>query len=422
MIPQTNAGREALRSALLEEAYWLGQPESDLQRVRLARARATIADPDRIGLAGLTGLTAAQTQQINTSSVPQGGIPPPASTVAPAPRFQLAPEEPEIQDRPPRPELLPGALDYSGDVSRGMPDVNEGLDYSGSPLDFSTIFTTYQQGGYGAVGSSEARNTAIYNMAYAIESAGTPAVSAMIQAEEAFNAQFPPSTDVTTTLAGGGAAAGGEAAGGAAGGGATGVTGELQGQLPFDIQRQEAVRQRAPLLNPFQGYLNRQAGDLEALYGIQDIGGELASPEQSFTDWLLARPGGEAGQYGTTFGPSVKPETFAPYLQKVYDAIMGPTAPGGLQGFREYYGEAGAPGGMEPDFEQAQGRQRDLALLASFGNISPGARPYYQRAGRRAFNQFRFENPESAFLPWFMAQGGFFPGGPSLLNTNAPIF
>ena len=167
---------------------------------------------------------------------------------------------------------------------------------------------------------------------------------------------------------------------------------QLRQDLPLSTLFQEMLRRQAPMQNPFRAYLSRQEAPLTDLFSLGQVYGDVG-PDTSFTDYLQNRPGNITG---------VRPEDYSSFLQRGSQALGSATPPGGLEGAQEYLSDTAdnANAGME--------RQYGLAEASSFGHIAPVARRYWQRAARRAYDQFRYDQPDAAFLPWFTGRGNSF--------------
>ena len=281
----------------------------------------------------------------------------------------------------------------------------------------SQIYAKYNSGGYGVVGSAAARNAALADLAQYFKGTGMTAEQAAARAGRAFDANVGAGGALDTLIGGAGGGGGAGVGGGASSGFVTDIPGGTPntGGTPWagagEVSRREQ-RRMLPLGNLFSAYLNEQA---PLGRGAGPFRGYLAGQEESLSDlYRLGQAAGDIpdvtsfkdylGNRGGISRPSVG--QFADYARRGAGALTSGVSMEDNP-FREYLSgsEKGTEAETAASYAAAQKRQFDLGLAGSYPNLAREFRGLAGRGAEKAFEQFRYDNPASDFLPWLVNRG-----------------
>ena len=268
----------------------------------------------------------------------------------------------------------------------------------------AVVLENYRGGLYGPVGSDQAIRAATQALAQAYKEMGNDATTAMQKATTALSGKL----GGTTGLGAPTPSPSGDTSQPPGPTGDTSRYGRNTFGLPLPpLSQQQEGRRELPLGNLFAAFLNEQSplgrgsgpgrsylasqeGALSDLYRLGQAAQDIPDIT-SFKDYL--------GQRGGISRPGVG--EFTNYARRGAEALTG-AASDLTNPFREYLSAAeDTPGSRAA----AQERQYDLGFAGSYPNLAREFRGVAGRGAHRAFEQFRYDNPTSDFLPWLVNRG-----------------
>mgnify|MGYP001557891208 FL=1 len=314
--------------------------------------------------------------------------------------------------------FAPGALSALVAANPGQRSFSpqQGTPQTSKSLTESEVYNKYNRGGYGTVGSTEAINAALEDLAQYFKDTGMTTEQAVARATRSFDAVVGSGGAQDAIIGGGGAGTGpvpgtgpitgigggvGTGAGAGAGGGAgvdpnelfAGYTApsitEQQRKKWLELERTsegrgdiwgEAIRSQYPgASNPFQAFLGRQQDEAFNQYMLQSAFGPSHAgdtPLTTFRDY--ARGGGGGG------GQRLSQSQMADMLGQWGSALSNQDTSGLSKAMLNWL----------PYMRQGA-NQFGTALQSSIGNVPGAARPFYESAAGRAFSDYEVNNPES---------------------------
>ena len=309
-----------------------------------------------------------------TSSTPEGVTYSEGRAVQPETYSPPTPPPPYSPPTPPRPS--PATFTPQQQVGESL----------------SAIVGKYQSGGFGTPGSAEAKRQVMKALASFWSRQGVPDDEAWQRATDTFSREFGTGAAAATGVKG--AASAGSLA-------STSRTpadsftasnqsiDDLRRELPTEPQFEAAVAEQTPSggFGPLGNWMRRQESDLSNLYDWGQRSSSLPSA-QNFKEFIGARGGINR----------VDPSAFRGFAESG-SRVLTPGSDVGMTeedaAWRDYLNDPA--GGM--------GRQFDIGVAAGAPGISREARPYFERAAKRAFERFQFDEPEKSYLPHLVNRG-----------------